>query len=90
MYDLVITGQFKKDLKKNPKDYELSRKVVKKLQAEGVKGLSLKLKPHNLTGNYKGHLECHLRPDLLIIGIQVESPKRIKLVRIGSHSDLFQ
>lgn len=94
MYELVITSQFKKDLKKvkkqHPKDFELSREVVKNLQSKGVKGLSLKMKPHKLTGNFKGHLECHIRTALLIIWIQRENPKIIKLIRIGSHSDLFR
>lgn len=93
MYELVITSQFKKDLKKvkkRPKDFELSRQVVKTLQLKGVEGISVKLKPHRLTGNYKGHFECHIRPDLLIIWVQIKNPKTIKLIRIGSHSDLFK
>lgn len=93
MYELVTTSQFKKDLKKirkRFKDFELLRKVVKNLQLSGVEGISIELKPHKLTGNYRGHFECHVKPDLLIIWVQIKNPKTIKLIRTGSHSDLFK
>ena len=93
MYRLVATTKFKKDLKKvkkNTKDFELIGVVLKILHQKGVSGIPKSMKPHKLTGNYKDNLECHIKPDLLIIWIQVESPKVIKLVRIGSHSDLFK
>ena len=48
------------------------------------------MKAHKLVGEYKDNWECHIKPDLLIIWIQIESPNIIKLVRIGSHSDLFK
>jgi mRNA interferase YafQ len=42
---------------------------------------------HPLKGGYAGCRECHLRPDLLLIYIQ--SATELKLVRLGSHSELF-
>ncbi|MCL6267125.1 type II toxin-antitoxin system YafQ family toxin [Flagellimonas myxillae] len=93
MYQLVPTTQFKKDLKKvknNEKDFKLTTAVLKALQLKGVKGIPQKIKPHKLSGRYSDNWECHIKPDLLIIWIQIESPKVIKLVRIGSHSDLFK
>ena len=93
MYRLVATTRFKKDLKKvkkKPKDDELTRAILKILRKKGVSGIDKGMKPHKLSGNYKNNWECHIKPDLLIIWIQIESPKTIKLVRIGSHSDLFQ
>ena len=92
MYQLVLTTRFKKDLrkiKKRPKDFELTAKVLKILGQKGLRGIPAVMKPHRLTGNYKDKWECHIKPDLLIIWIQIEAPKTIKLVRIGSHSDLF-
>ena len=48
------------------------------------------MKAHTLIGNYKGHLECHIESDLLIIWLQYDKEtKRIILVRLGSHSELF-
>ena len=92
MFILKITSQFKRDLKKvknNRSDFLLVADVIKVLNYSGVKGITAKMKPHRLKGNYKNNWECHIKPDLLIIWIQIESPKTIKLVRIGSHSDLF-
>jgi mRNA interferase YafQ len=45
-------------------------------------------KPHMLVGNYAGHMECHIEGDFLLIWIDKEK-ELIKLVRLGSHSDLF-
>lgn len=93
MYQLVPTTRFKKDLKKikrNPKDFALTASVLKTLQEGGVASIPITMKPHRLMGEYKDNWECHIKPDLLIIWIQIESPKTIKLVRIGSHSDLFR
>jgi len=93
MYKLVISTKFKKDLKKikkKPKDEALTRSVLKVLQEKGVEGIADSMKPHRLSGMYKNNWECHIKPDLLIIWIQIEDPKTINLVRIGSHSDLFK
>ncbi len=93
MYKLVISTKFRKDLKKvvkNPTDKILTTGVLKILREKGVSGIPKKMKPHKLKGNYKDDWECHIKPDLLIIWYQIEDPQTIKLVRIGSHSDLFK
>ncbi len=93
MYSLIPTTRFKKDLKKikaRPKDFDLVTKVLKQLQAKGVKGISIEMRPHKLKGIYSDNWECHIKPDLLIIWFQIENPKEIKLIRVGSHSDLFR
>lgn len=92
MYKLVISTKFKKDLKKISKDPQndtLTRAVLKILKDKGVNGIPATMKPHRLSGDYKENWECHIRPDLLIIWFQIEDPKTIKLIRIGSHPDLF-
>jgi len=93
MYNLDFTTKFKKDLKKiknNKKDFRLVVDVLKILKESGVIAIPKSMRPHMLAGNYKDNWECHIKPDLLIIWIQIESPKTIKLIRIGSHSDLFK
>ena len=93
MYQLIPTTSFKKDfkkVKKNRKDFESAALVLKTLQLNGVDGIPQKMKPHKLTGQYNDNWECHIKPDLLIIWIQIESPNIIKLIRIGSHSELFK
>ena len=93
MYQLIPTTKFKKDLKKikkNHNDFESAATVLAILETNGVNGIPLTMKPHKLLGDYRDNWECHIKPDLLIIWIQIESPNIIKLVRIGSHSDLFK
>lgn len=89
MYKLLYTTKFKKDLKKQRQNFELIGLVLKLLQQKGVLGIPQSMKPHKLKGNYKNCWECHIKPDLLIIWIQIESPEEIRLIRIGCHSDLF-
>jgi mRNA interferase YafQ len=93
MYVLKETTQFKKDLKKiikrNYKDFELTFEVLEILKIKGVGGIPIQMKPHKLKGDFKDNWECHIKPDLLIIWIQIETPKIIKLIRLGSHSELF-
>ena len=93
MYRLKISTKFKKDLKKiskKPKDDALVREILKTLKKYGVSGIAKRMRPHRLQGEYKDNWECHIKPDLLIIWFQIESPKIIRLIRIGSHSDLFK
>lgn len=87
---LKQTSQFKKDLKRiqnNLKKIEGLEVVLKLLKETGT--LPLKYKPHFLQGNYKGYMECHIEGDFLLIWID-ESEDIIKLIRLGSHSELFK
>ena len=93
MYKLIPTTKFKKDLKKvkfSLKDFEITSYLLKILQEKGVEGVPVRMNPHRLKGIYKSNWECHIKPDLLIIWFQIESPKIIKLIRLGSHSELFK
>lgn len=93
MYKLFYTTKFKKDLKKvkkNRNDFKATALVLKTLEDYGVNGIPKEMKPHKLIGNYKDCWECHIKVDLLIIWIQIESPNIIKLIRLGSHSELFK
>ncbi|MFI5336907.1 MAG: type II toxin-antitoxin system YafQ family toxin [Opitutales bacterium] len=42
---------------------------------------------HPLQGPWRGHRDCHLRSDVVLIYERGE--KTIRIVRIGSHSELF-
>ena len=84
-----MTGQFKKDLKRiqnNPKKIEHLKAVLTSLQETGL--VPENYNPHKLTGNYNGFMECHVENDLLLIWLD-EEKNIIKLVRLGSHSELF-
>ena len=89
MKTLKITTQFKKDLKR----YKNRPTVIEKLEVVlGLLQNELPIpdenRPHPLTGNYRGHMECHVENDTLLIWWDQESDI-IKLVRFGTHSELF-
>ena len=68
MLDLIMTGQFKRDLKRIQKrglELELLKNVIRLLLEEQT--LDEKYRDHALTGNYRGFRECHIQPDWLLI-----------------------
>lgn len=53
------------------------------------KKLPIKYRDHQLSGEYTGFRECHIKPDLLLI-YKIEKKLLILLLAdVGSHSDLF-
>lgn len=89
MNTLKLTSQFKKDLKRYKHKTEVIDKLetILKLLAEGLP-VPDENRPHLLTGNYKGYMECHVESDTLLIWWDKEKGI-IKLVRFGTHSELF-
>ena len=90
MFTLKVTSQFKKDLKRiqnNPAKIKHLKEVLQFLERNGF--IPDQYKPHRLIGNYAGFMECHVENDLLLIRLDPEE-EVIKLVRLGSHSDLFK
>jgi mRNA interferase YafQ len=50
--------------------------------------LDPRYRDHELSGDWGGYRECHIKPDLLLI---YRKPDRdfLRLARLGSHSELF-
>lgn len=79
------------------KDYKLCKKRGCKMQnltavmldLENEVPLQPKHKEHQLQGDYKGFLECHVEPDWLLIYRIDQSAGEIYFTRTGTHSDLF-
>lgn len=90
MLEIITTRAFEKDykrLKKRGYNIELLKEVVDMLISE--KELPQKYKNHQLVGNYSGFMECHIRPDWLLI-YKIENNKLVLVLsRTGTHSDLF-
>ena len=89
MYRVKATTRFRKDLKrvgKQGKNIDELESVVDTLQSGQV--LDRKYLDHLLTGDWKDHRECHIRPDWLLIYRYDEDI--LWLVRTGSHSELFE
>jgi mRNA interferase YafQ len=43
---------------------------------------------HELSGDWSGYRECHIKPDLLLIYRKPDADT-LSLARLGSHSELF-
>ena len=89
MKRLKPTSRYKKDYKRfrnNPKKLEKLFEILKKLENEIP--IPAEYDPHMLTGDYKGHMECHIEGDFLLIWFDPDTDE-IDLVRLGSHSELF-
>lgn len=89
-YEVKYTSQFKKDYKlakKRGYDISLLKDIIKKL-ANDIE-LEEKNYNHELTGNWKNHYECHIRPDWLLIYRKDSNTLVLTITRTGSHSDLF-
>lgn len=90
MKQLKPTTRFKKDYKKfrnNPKKVAKLFNILKKLENE--EPIPPENNPHMLIGNYAGHMECHIEGDFLLIWFDPDTDT-IDLVRLGSHSELFE
>ncbi|MGA3372576.1 MAG: type II toxin-antitoxin system YafQ family toxin [Terracidiphilus sp.] len=50
--------------------------------------LEPKHRDHDLSGDWEGYRECHVKPDLLLIYKKTDA-ESLRLARLGSHSELF-
>lgn len=87
-----FSGQFKRDYKlaiKRGCDPEKIETVIKLLCKE--EPLPASYKDHQLTNsrNYKGMRECHIEPNWLLVYKVLRETLVLKLIRTGSHGDLF-
>jgi mRNA interferase YafQ len=85
------TSRFKRDYKREAKgqhrmtlDKDLLA-VVSLLVADTL--LPEKYRDHAMTGDWKDHRDCHIKPDLLLI-YRKPDDETLELVRLGSHSEL--
>lgn len=89
MKALDSTTKFRRDLKRevktDPDIQELLKPVISYLLES--KSLPEKMKDHPLSGEWKDHRDCHVKPDLVLI--YKTDDEAVTLVRLGSHSELF-
>lgn len=91
MRTIDYTGQFKRDYKREAKgrhrttlDVDLSV-LLQVLAHDG--SLEPRYRDHALTGDWRDHRDCHIKPDLVLI-YQKPDADTLRLVRLGSHSEL--
>ena len=91
MRTIEQSGQFKRDLKretKGPHRVTLAKDFVRLVEALAKdEPLPEKHRDHALTGDWKDHRDCHIKPDLVLI-YRKRNDAVLQLVRLGSHSEL--
>lgn len=89
MRRLAYTREFGRDVKKarkRGKDLKKLETVIRTLTAG--RRLDPLRRDHQLVGNYRGHRECHIEADWLLI-YKIDGDL-IVFERTGTHSDLFE
>lgn len=90
MLKVLWTRQFKKDYKKATRQglpIERLDQVIRMLAGGEI--LPPQYRDHQLSGNWRGHRECHVRPDWLLIYKIDHGELVLTLTRTGSHSELL-
>ncbi len=91
MREIDWTSQFKRDYKREGKGQhrasldEVLFAVVDCLANDQV--LEPRYRDHSLTGEWRDTRDCHIKPDLVLI-YQKPDAETLRLVRLGSHSEL--
>lgn len=86
------SSAFKRDYKREAKGQhratldEVLKPVLLALATD--QPLDVHHRDHNISGNWAGYRECHVKPDLLLIYHKPDSDT-LRLARLGSHSELF-
>ncbi len=82
---------FKRDYKreaKGPNHATLDASLAAVLEVlSNDEPLADRHRDHALTGVWKGHRDCHVRPDLVLIYRKPDG-ETLELVHLGSHSEL--
>lgn len=83
------TGQFKRDYKREAKRHRatLDLELMPILKALADLPLEPRHRDHALTGDWKDHRDCHVKPNLVLIYRKPDG-EVLQLVRLGSHSEL--
>jgi mRNA interferase YafQ len=88
MLPIRPTSRFKKDLKRAAKQGQNIKKLQQVLEQLAMPApLASKHKDHKLKGDWIDFRECHIEPDWLLI--YTISDFELRLVRLGTHSELF-
>lgn len=91
MYQIKFTTAYKKSyklMKKRGYDLSLLDEAVDMLR-QGKK-LASRYKDHELSGNFRGFRECHIKPDWLLVYLVENDICTLTLVDTGTHSDIFR
>lgn len=91
MRTIERTAQFKRDFKREMKGRHRAtleadlRAILRALVSDTP--LAESHRDHPLSGEWSGFRDCHVRPDLVLI-CEKPDAETLRLVRLGSHSEL--
>ncbi len=92
MRTIERSSAFKRDYKREAKGQHratLDADLVPVLAALARdEPLETRHRDHELSGDWEGYRECHVKPDLLLIYRKPDADV-LRLARLGSHSELF-
>jgi mRNA interferase YafQ len=92
MRTIKYTNRFKQDFKREKKSGR-HKKTLEIDLVEITNHLASDKIPlahhcdHALSGNWKDHRDCHIKPDLILI-YRKPDKKSLELIRLGSHNQL--
>ena len=89
MLSIFRASSFKVDFKKLNNDDKEKLKIVLTILVNN-ESLEERYRNHPLFGKYNGSMECHIKPDLLLICKIDTAINELQLIRVGSHSQLFK
>jgi len=91
MYLIRRSTTFKKDLKRELKNPRFKKDIFLEAVDTLARGKQLKERHqnHKLTGEFSNCFECHLQPDLLLVYMIDRQAQTLRLIRLGSHAELF-
>lgn len=91
MRTIEQTGQFRRDYKREAKGSNrktLANELIAIItDLANDQSLPEKSRDHALSGDWKDHRDCHIKPDLVLIYRKPDNTV-LQLVRLGSHSEL--
>ena len=89
MKSFRFSTAYRKDLKRvSRRSYDLSLLATVLNALRDGQQLQPQRRDHPLKGAWKGHRECHVEPDWLLI--YQASDTEVLLARTGTHADLFK
>ncbi len=91
MREIERTTQFRRDYRREARgrhratlDASLAAVLVPLMMDEA---LAERIRDHPLSGEWTGFRDCHVKPDLVLI-YEKPNDETLRLVRLGSHSEL--
>ena len=85
MRKIEWTHHFKRDFKRYGTFESAWIEALWKLAND--EALPERFRDHALSGEWKDHRDCHIKPDLVLI-YRIPDDEVLQLVRLGSHSEL--